>query len=433
MSPKLKQKKQVVLQRQRQILSAAVKIFAMQGFANTKISDIASDAGLSHGLIYHYFKTKDEIFTELIKLAHSHFIGSMEYIKKYNADPLEKIRIFTEIITPKDYSEGSAYYSNIVLQAHSSRGLPKAIKKIISKNISEHNKLLSSLISKGQELGQIIQGDPVKLANAHYSMLCGMQVMHILINDFPNLQVSIIDPETVIRALKDPDYKDKQHVVSSIKNRFSEIQISDKITTYRTGDKKSNNFNYFKLKTLKSTENGKGILEFELDSSSGEKSIAVIDAITLFPLYSEFKNSNNQIIAQSTYINNSVTFNIPGRNLQETFKLHGEYLDSNSLFLILQAFPFESKEQVEFILANDGRGKDEPGISMMKVISEGKEKVSVPAGRFNCHKLKMTIDVLNKEYSDMFSHNFWFTADEPHYLIRYEGSEGKIIELVKIG
>jgi AcrR family transcriptional regulator len=46
----------------RDILIAAIKVFARQGVANTKMIDIAREAGIGKGTIYEYFKSKDDIF-----------------------------------------------------------------------------------------------------------------------------------------------------------------------------------------------------------------------------------------------------------------------------------------------------------------------------------------------------------------------------------
>jgi AcrR family transcriptional regulator len=48
-------------QRRQQILDAALGLFARNGFCNTKIADIARAAGVSHGAIYRYFPSKDDI------------------------------------------------------------------------------------------------------------------------------------------------------------------------------------------------------------------------------------------------------------------------------------------------------------------------------------------------------------------------------------
>ena len=56
--------------RRRQILDAAVRVFARQGFHTCRVSDIADEAGVAYGLVYHYFDSKDEIRTRLPALAH---------------------------------------------------------------------------------------------------------------------------------------------------------------------------------------------------------------------------------------------------------------------------------------------------------------------------------------------------------------------------
>jgi TetR/AcrR family transcriptional regulator, fatty acid metabolism regulator protein len=51
--------------RRRAILDAAVKVFARQGFHACRVSDIADEAGVAYGLLYHYFPSKDEVLSTL--------------------------------------------------------------------------------------------------------------------------------------------------------------------------------------------------------------------------------------------------------------------------------------------------------------------------------------------------------------------------------
>ena len=51
--------------RRRQILDAAVRVFARQGFHSCRVSDIADEAGVAYGLVYHYFGSKDEVLDTL--------------------------------------------------------------------------------------------------------------------------------------------------------------------------------------------------------------------------------------------------------------------------------------------------------------------------------------------------------------------------------
>jgi TetR/AcrR family transcriptional regulator, fatty acid metabolism regulator protein len=56
---------QAAQDKRRQILDAAVKVFARQGFHACRVSDIADEAGVAYGLVYHYFSSKDEVLDTL--------------------------------------------------------------------------------------------------------------------------------------------------------------------------------------------------------------------------------------------------------------------------------------------------------------------------------------------------------------------------------
>jgi len=51
--------------RRRQILDAAVRVFARQGFHTCRVSDIADEAGVAYGLVYHYFQSKEKVLDTL--------------------------------------------------------------------------------------------------------------------------------------------------------------------------------------------------------------------------------------------------------------------------------------------------------------------------------------------------------------------------------
>ncbi|MCE3265966.1 MAG: TetR/AcrR family transcriptional regulator [Solirubrobacterales bacterium] len=51
--------------KRRQILDAAIRVFARQGFHSARVSDIAEEAGVAYGLVYHYFDSKDQMLNEL--------------------------------------------------------------------------------------------------------------------------------------------------------------------------------------------------------------------------------------------------------------------------------------------------------------------------------------------------------------------------------
>jgi TetR/AcrR family transcriptional regulator, fatty acid metabolism regulator protein len=53
--------------RKKQILRAAVQVFAERGFHRTRVSDIAKEAGVAYGLIYHYFDSKDAVLNSVFE------------------------------------------------------------------------------------------------------------------------------------------------------------------------------------------------------------------------------------------------------------------------------------------------------------------------------------------------------------------------------
>jgi TetR/AcrR family transcriptional regulator, fatty acid metabolism regulator protein len=56
---------QTAIDKRRTILDAAVRVFARQGFHRCRVSDIADEAGVAYGLVYHYFDSKEEVLDTL--------------------------------------------------------------------------------------------------------------------------------------------------------------------------------------------------------------------------------------------------------------------------------------------------------------------------------------------------------------------------------
>jgi TetR/AcrR family fatty acid metabolism transcriptional regulator len=77
--------------KRRLILDAAVRVFARQGFHSTRVSDIADEAGVAYGLVYHYFNSKDEVLNELFIERWSLLLVAIEEADRAGAGPREKL------------------------------------------------------------------------------------------------------------------------------------------------------------------------------------------------------------------------------------------------------------------------------------------------------------------------------------------------------
>jgi AcrR family transcriptional regulator len=84
--------------KRRLILDAAVRVFARQGFHACRVADIADEAGVAYGLVYHYFGSKDEVLDTLFL---ERWGVMLELIREVDAEPLpvrEKLRAIASFI-----------------------------------------------------------------------------------------------------------------------------------------------------------------------------------------------------------------------------------------------------------------------------------------------------------------------------------------------
>jgi AcrR family transcriptional regulator len=84
--------------KRRLILDAAVRVFARQGFHACRVSDIADEAGVAYGLVYHYFASKDEVLDTLFL---ERWDVMLELIREVDAEPIpvrEKLRAIASFI-----------------------------------------------------------------------------------------------------------------------------------------------------------------------------------------------------------------------------------------------------------------------------------------------------------------------------------------------
>ncbi|HVC07477.1 MAG TPA: TetR/AcrR family transcriptional regulator [Solirubrobacterales bacterium] len=84
--------------KRRQILDAAIRVFARQGFHSTRVSDIADEAGVAYGLVYHYFRSKDEVLNELFSERWSLLLAAIEETDHGEQTPRAKLEAVAAFI-----------------------------------------------------------------------------------------------------------------------------------------------------------------------------------------------------------------------------------------------------------------------------------------------------------------------------------------------
>ena len=83
--------KQAAVDKRRLILDAAVRVFAREGFHACRVSDIANEAGVAYGLVYHYFRSKDQVMNELFTERWSLLLAAIDEVDGRDVTPREKL------------------------------------------------------------------------------------------------------------------------------------------------------------------------------------------------------------------------------------------------------------------------------------------------------------------------------------------------------
>ena len=84
--------------RRQQILDAAVRVFARQGFHTCRVSDIADEAGVAYGLVYHYFQSKERVLDTLFLERWSILLDAIKGIGDGPGTAREKLEAITAFI-----------------------------------------------------------------------------------------------------------------------------------------------------------------------------------------------------------------------------------------------------------------------------------------------------------------------------------------------
>jgi AcrR family transcriptional regulator len=172
------QNQQIRDERKEQVLIAALQVFARRGFAAARISDIAAAAGISHGLVYHYFSSKDEMFTVLVERALESSTQITALAAAHPGTPWGKLEWLTNMILSHS-TEVSSYYHLIVLQAFTSDAIPETARKLVEARSPVAARHLIPVLEEGQKEGQIVQGDPEQLALLYFCLIQGIVLARI--------------------------------------------------------------------------------------------------------------------------------------------------------------------------------------------------------------------------------------------------------------
>ena len=88
----------VTADKRRLLLDAAVRVFARKGFHSARVGDIAEEAGVAHGLLYHYFSSKDEVLATIFRETWSELLSAVSDVEHSDETAREQLRLVAAIL-----------------------------------------------------------------------------------------------------------------------------------------------------------------------------------------------------------------------------------------------------------------------------------------------------------------------------------------------
>ena len=146
-------------EKRRLILEASVRVFARKGYHTSRVGDIAEEAGIAHGLLYHYFGSKEEVLETIFRENWSELIEAFRRIESSEEPPLEQLEGIAKILL-RSWRNDPDLVSVMVREVARSQHLLGQVDEI-----REGFLIIQRVIERGQADGSLRPGLDPRLAS----------------------------------------------------------------------------------------------------------------------------------------------------------------------------------------------------------------------------------------------------------------------------
>lgn len=179
------------------ILEGARRVFARKGKAAT-MTDVAQAAGVSQGLAYRYFVSKEEIFHELIEQVFQTPSTKWQHILEMDATPGERLALLVSKLVEARRQYPEIY--QLIDQVQSSEKTPADLIERIRQQGQAFRDVMKQLIIEGQATGEVATGDPDQLVTAVVACLEGLT--RLALHNLEQFNQSCPDAKILLRMLQ---------------------------------------------------------------------------------------------------------------------------------------------------------------------------------------------------------------------------------------
>jgi TetR/AcrR family transcriptional regulator, fatty acid metabolism regulator protein len=157
-------------EKRRQILDAAVRAFARKGYHACRVGEIAEEAGVAYGLVYHYFGSKEEVLQTIFRETWTLMLARIEEMEEEGDPASEQVRKVTALLL-RTWKRDPDLVRVLVREVTRS---PEQLQQQIEE-IGHAYEALERIIRRGQESGEFRpELDPQLAATVFYGALEGV-------------------------------------------------------------------------------------------------------------------------------------------------------------------------------------------------------------------------------------------------------------------
>jgi AcrR family transcriptional regulator len=170
--------------RRQEILAAALRCFARNGFHGATITDIVRESGVSQGTFYLYFQTKDDVIAALAD-DRSQGDALINAIAGAEADPVVGLKVLFDLHGRTLADAQLADERRVTVQGWSEALRNEAIRQRLIANTARVQREIALLIERGQRTGRFrADADPQGVARALIALFRGLTLLAALDGDF---------------------------------------------------------------------------------------------------------------------------------------------------------------------------------------------------------------------------------------------------------
>jgi AcrR family transcriptional regulator len=160
------------------ITQGALAVFAEYGFYGATMRKISDASELSYGLVYHYFKSKEEVFTYLVNDALDKALEVFKGPLNVQGTAWEKLTSLSNTLLKESLEGDSALYYHIMLQALTQGRKISELKERIDRSSENLFRELIPIIVQAQGTENAALDEPMAMAIAYLSLVQGLALFH---------------------------------------------------------------------------------------------------------------------------------------------------------------------------------------------------------------------------------------------------------------